>query len=69
MSQPAHSYFGSVADATIPPEAYVRQMRDELEVLDRVNGFAPYFPAHGPGRNPYDIALTNAEIDRRRARA
>jgi hypothetical protein len=34
----------------------------------RVNGLAPYFPSHGPGKNPYAINLTDAEITRRRER-
>lgn len=65
----------------VPPtswqrDAWVRWILDQIILVEtheamefyRVDGFAPYFPAHGPGRDPYEISLTDAEIDRRRAR-
>lgn len=55
--------------------AWVRWVLDQLlrveahEAMEfyAIEGKKPYFPAHGPGRNPYEIELTAAEIDRRRA--
>jgi len=54
--------------------AWVRWLLDRIidveihEAMEfyRVCGKPPYFPAHGPGRNPYEVGLTAAEIERRR---
>lgn len=54
--------------------AWVRWLLDRIidveahEAMEfyRINGKAPYFPAHGPGRDPYECNLTASEIDRRR---
>lgn len=64
----------------VPPtswgrDAWVRWVLDQILLVEAheamefyaVGGFKPYFPAHGPGRDPYEISLTDAEIDRRRA--
>lgn len=63
----------------VPPtswarDAWVRWVLDQIILVETheamefysVGGFKPYFPAHGPGRDPYEISLTDAEIDRRR---
>lgn len=57
--------------------AWVRWVLDQIILVETheamefyaINGKKPYFPAHGPGRDPYAIALTEAEITRRRAAA
>ena len=64
----------------VPPtswerHAWIRWILDQILLVEqheamefyRINGYAPYFPAHGPGKDPYEISLTDAEIDRRRA--
>lgn len=66
----------------VPPtswarDAWVRWVLDQLILVETheamefytVAGKKPYFPAHGPGRDPYEISLTDNEIDRRRAAA
>lgn len=65
---------------SVPPtswshDTWVRWVLDQLILVETheamefyaVNGKKPYFPAHGPGRDPYAIELTDAEIERRRA--
>lgn len=64
----------------VPPTSWerntwVRWVLDQIILVETheamefyaVAGKKPYFPAHGPGRDPYAIELTDAEIDRRRA--
>jgi hypothetical protein len=63
----------------VPPtswgrEAWVRWVLDQIILVEQheamefyaVDGKKPYFPAHGPGRDPYAIQLTDAELERRR---
>lgn len=63
----------------VPPtswgrETWVRWVLDQIILVETheamefyaVSGHKPYFPAHGPGRDPYEIALTDAEIERRK---
>jgi hypothetical protein len=63
----------------VPPtswnrETWVRWVLDQIILVETheamefyaVAGKKPYFPAHGPGRDPYAIQLTDAEINRRR---
>lgn len=64
----------------VPPTSWgraswVRWVLDQLVLVETheamefyaVAGYKPYFPAHGPGHDPYAVELTDAEIDRRRA--
>lgn len=65
----------------VPPtswghDTWVRWVLDQIILVEtheamefyQVGKYKPYFPAHGPGRNPYEIRLTDNEIKRRQER-
>jgi hypothetical protein len=66
----------------VPPtswqrDTWVRWVLDQIILVETheamefytVDGVKPYFPAHGPGRDPYEIALAPSEVKRRQERA
>jgi hypothetical protein len=55
-----------VLPAAYDEESWMRWVLEQIEMVERhemleffrVDGDQPYFPAHGPGQNPYAIRLT-----------